>query len=306
MFFYITIFIKFDGNPPTTPLSLELLLVLIVCLFSMEFTNAEQGNIDQEIHQEIHQEIDPQIDWQQQVWELIEQIRQQAIEIEQRVLQQIQAAAVQANTEALLQIIEDPLEMLNALLAIGRQMALATDSINEANLVADEIRQGLSIAREQLDSALASTLNNEYFREIDMDFPIYFPFIPIVQTENIDSFRSFFQNRFTSINSFFFSLFFSLPKELLPFFLCVLVYYAVILSTTVNDIKPFDGGDDEPNLNINTEHEHPVPDDNYFHINNIPWGKDEDLFLLALFFLFLLILLIELYKKIFGKYKKQR
>ena len=101
-------------------------------------------------------------------------------------------------------------------------------------------------------------------------------------------------------------MFFSLPKELLPFFLCVLVYYAVILSTTVNDIKPFDGGDDEPNLNINTEHEHPVPDDNYFHINNIPWGKDEDLFLLALFFLFLLILLIELYKKIFGKYKKQK
>ena len=150
MFFYITILIKFDENPPTT-LSLELLLVLIVCLFSMEFTNVEEGNnveeennveegnidsvgdqesdpqidqeihpqIDQEIHQEIHQEIDPQIDWQQQVWELIEQIRQQAIEIEQRVLQQIQAAAVQANTEALLQIIEDPLEMLNALLAIG-------------------------------------------------------------------------------------------------------------------------------------------------------------------------------------------
>ena len=174
-------------------------------------------------------------------------------------------------------------------------MALATDSINEANLVADEIRQGLSIAREQLDSALASTLNNEYLREIDMDFPIYFPFIPIVQTENIDSFRSFFQSVFNDFQS-------------ILIFLCVLVYYAVILSINVNDIKPFDGGDDEPNLNINTEHEHPVPDDNYFHINNIPWGKkkDEDLFLLALFFLFLLILLIELYKKIFGKYKKQR
>ena len=223
----MTMFIKFEKNESITT-SLQSLLVLIIYLVSSIFEEVNDQPIDTQ--------------------ERIQQERLQQERLQQERLQQ------QEGSVALSPIIGSPLSFLRILYGVRDQINLTAGSINESRGLAVEIRQGLSIAREQLNDSLVSTLDNEspwvlvYYNPppIDTTLPIHSQPVSPTRSQIIDILISIFQSVFNGLHnvfnglqslfndftgdSLFWNLIYSISRQLIPFFVCLMLC-AVVVTT---------------------------------------------------------------------------